>query len=435
MPVLFYGEAPVADIQASPAGPFLIYRDDWLKDRRAFPVSLSMPLIQTMWPPETALPWLMNLLPEGEPLRAMQRALGVAQEDVLSMISSTGGDLAGALRMGAPRPDGGDYRPIPGEAALETIIGELPRKPFLVGDDGVTMSLAGAQEKLPVAVIGDGLAIAVNGAPSTHILKPDNLRLPGSVQNEALCMILAARCGLRVAPVITGRAGERTYILVDRYDRQGRPEDGVDRRHQEDFCQALGRPPGAKYERNQVGTRGPSLAEMFNLVREHMTAVDINRLLDAVIFNIAIGNVDSHAKNYSILLTSGAAALAPLYDLMSGLPWGGITQNHAQAVGEQTRGRHIQARHWRRMAHACGLASAATVRRVGTVTGRLLVELDFAAAQVAAMPAGAGPMLELFVRNIRERVRLVGLNAQRDDDPAPDEGAAFRDEAFPSQTA
>jgi hypothetical protein len=78
--------------------------------------------------------------------------------------------------------------------------------------------------------------------------------------------------------------------------------------HQEDFCQALGRPPAAKYEFNGTGTRGPSIADMFALVRQHMTARDITRLLDAVIFNIAIGNVDSHAKNYSILLGSECSA-------------------------------------------------------------------------------------------------------------------------------
>ena len=432
MPDLFHEDTRVAEIRPTEAGPTLRYAEDWRSRPGAFPVSLSMPLSQAEWPPETALPWLMNLLPEGDPLRAMQRALGVAQEDVLAMIASTGGDLAGALRAGAPRPDGGDYRLIPGEAELETIIAELPSKPFLVGDDGVTMSLAGAQEKLPVALVGGGLAIPVNGAPSTHILKPDSARLPGSVQNEALCMILAARCGLSVAPVVTGRAGDRTYVLVDRYDRRGRAEDEVTRLHQEDFCQALGRPPGAKYERNQTGVRGPSLADMFALVREHMTAVDITRLLDAVIFNIVVGNVDSHAKNYSILLTADRPALAPLYDLMSGLSWDGVTQNHAQAIGDQTRGRHIQNRHWRRMAQACGLAPAATVRRVTALADRVLAELAAAAETVAAMPAGPGAMLDVFVEDIRNQARLVGRNAATDDDVAEDGGPAIRTEAYTS---
>src|SRR3546814_10265236 len=68
--------------------------------------------------------------------------------------------------------------------------------------------------------------------------------------------------------------------------------------------------------------------------------------------------------------------LAPLYDLMSGLAWTNITQNHAQAIGGQRRGRHIYGRHWRRMAEAAGLAARGTVQRVEQVTARLLRELD-----------------------------------------------------------
>lgn len=433
MPALFFADRLVAEIAPSASGPTLTYADGWRHSPEAFPVSLSMPVREEASPPEVVLPWLMNLLPEGEPMRAMQRALGVAQEDVLGLISATGGDLAGALRVGGPRVTHGDYRPVATPGALERIIEELPRKPFLVGDEGVTMSLAGAQDKLPVAVTDGEIAVPVNGAPSTHILKPDNPRLAGSVQNEALCMVLADRCRLPTAQVTTGQAGDRSYLLVERYDRQGGVGDVV-RLHQEDFCQALGLPPGAKYERSQIGVPGVSLAAMFALVREHMTAVDITRLLDAVIFNVAIGNVDSHAKNYSLLLSSAAPRLAPLYDLMSGLSWDGITQNHAQAVGGQVRGRHIQARHWRRMAEACGLAPAATVRRVIALTDRIQAEIAASAEAVATMPAGAGIHLDLFTKDILARATMVGRNAQRDDDAEEDAGPANRDEAFPSST-
>ena len=336
-----YEDRLVATISADAQGTRLAYADAWGSSADNFSVSLAMPIRPEPYEGNRVLPWLINLLPEGEPLRAMTRALGAAPEDVLGLIARTGNDLAGALSI-APQQLRGEqgYRPIPDAAALERIIEELPARPFLVGEDGVSMSLAGAQEKLPVAIINGQIAVPINGAPSTHILKPDNPRLPGSVQNEALCMVLARRIGLNVAPVTTGVAGERTYLLVERYDRTG-TGNNVRRLHQEDFCQALSRPPAAKYEFNGTGTRGPSIADMFALVRQHMTARDINRLLDAVIFNAAIGNVDSHAKNYSILLGPGAPQLAPLYDLMSGLAWTNITQNHAQAIGGQRRGRHI----------------------------------------------------------------------------------------------
>ncbi len=405
-----YENRLVAKISADARATRLAYDEAWLSSPDSFPVSLAMPNRPEPYDGEQVLPWLMNLLPEGEPLRAMTRALGAAPEDALGLIAQTGNDLAGALSIAPQQPRGEPgYRPIPDADALERIIEELPARPFLVGEDGVSMSLAGAQEKLPVAVIDGKIAVPINGAPSTHILKPDNPRLPGSVQNEALCMVLARRIGLNVAPVTTGVAGKRSYLLVDRYDRIGNGTN-VRRLHQEDFCQALGRPPAAKYEFNGTGVRGPTVADMFALVRQHMTARDITRLLDAVIFNIAIGNVDSHAKNYSILLGPGAPQLAPLYDLMSGLAWANITQNHAQAIGGQRRGRHIYGRQWRRMAQASGLAARGTVQRVEQVTARLLRELPAAVDEVAAMPVGS-TMLEVFAKEIEERATEVRAHA------------------------
>lgn len=426
---LFAGERAVATLAAGPDGPVLRYDAAWRAAADAFPVSLTLPLAAETHGPDAVVPWLMNLLPEGEPLRAMTRALGVARDDILGLIAETGRDLAGAIAIGEPRPGPppGEV-PIPDAAALARIIDDLPARPFLVGEAGVSMSLAGAQEKLPLCRTADGtLAIPVNGAASTLILKPDNPRLPGSVQNEALCMTLARRAGLPTAAVTTGVAGPRTYLLVERFDRlvaDGR----ILRRHQEDFCQALGRPPAAKYEHNRAGVKGPSLAEMFAVVRAHMTAREITGLLDAVIFNVAVGNVDSHAKNYSILLGPGRPELAPLYDLMSGLAWDNITQNHAQDIGGQARGRHVYGRHWRRMAEACGLAGPATVRRVQALTRRILAALPAARDEVAVMPAGPGALLGRFADAIAARVALVGEHAAipgpEDLEAAPDAAAA-----------
>lgn len=430
---LFAAERLVATVETAGGGPRLRYDPDWLEAPDTFPISLTMPQTAIEHGPTVAIPWLMNLLPEGEPLRAMTQALGVARDDILGLISELGRDLAGALTIGALRDgEAAGLVPLAQAGDLERIIEELPSKPFLVGDDGVSMSLAGAQEKLPLARSGDGLAIPIHGAPSTVILKPDNPRLAGSVQNEALCMVLARRCGLPVAPVATGLAGKRSYLLVERYDRAVRDGEVV-RLHQEDFCQALGRPPAAKYEHNRSGVKGPSLAEMFALVRAHMTAREITRLLDAAIFNIAIGNVDSHAKNYSVLLGPGRPTLAPLYDLMSGLAWANITQNHAQDIGGQQRGRHIYARHWRRMAEAAGLAGPATVRRVIQVAERIVAELPAAAAEVAAMPAG-GTMLDVFVGEIGARAALVAAHAREEGEDVGEQApeAATGDSAYPT---
>lgn len=427
---IYYGERLVAEVEATEGGIRAAYSQEWRDNPERFDMSLSLPIQEGPLEGAVLLAWLENLLPEGEPGYVFRQSLGVARGDILGQIEHTGGDLAGALRFGGQRSTAAaDYRIIETDEALERIINELPHKPFLVGDEGVSMSLAGAQDKLPVAVIGGRIAIPINGAASTHILKPDNQRLWGSVANEAMCMVLAERCGLNVAPVSIGRAGRREYLLVERYDRRGSAEAEVSRLHQEDFCQALSRPPSAKYENNLTGVRGPSIEEMVGLIRQHMTAREIIAFLDAVIFNIAIGNVDSHAKNYSILLGQNSTELAPLYDLMSGLDWDGITQNHAQKIGGERRGRYIYKKHWERLAQACGLGVTPTLKRVKQVCTRILKELPKAVEQVREM--GGHQMLDVFEASICARASLVMANADRDGSgPAPNvvaDGSARRE--------
>lgn len=410
---VFHGDQPVGDIRVGSDGPGFAYAADWLARPDAFPASVRMPLAAAPVPSGIITPWLANLLPEGAALSTAGRRLGVEPRDVVGMVEQIGRDVAGALSFGRPRPGAVPrHVPIPDEAALERIIEDLPRRPFLVGEDGVSMSLAGAQEKLPVARLPDGtLAVPTDGMPSTHILKPDNeARLFGSVQNEALCMVLARRAGLSVAAVTTGRAGARRYLLVTRYDREWRAGTWQ-RLHQEDFCQALGKPPAAKYQRNQTGVPGPGVADMFAVVRRHAPGQSILRLLDAVIFNVLICNTDAHAKNYSLLLLGRTRVeLAPLYDLTCAAAWDNMTKNLAQEIGGTSCGDQVTAKHWRRLAAEAGTSPAATRARVARMADRTEAQLGPAVDEVRAMPAGDHGMLNVFVDKIRARCRRVRAN-------------------------
>ncbi len=62
--------------------------------------------------------------------------------------------------------------------------------------------------------------------------------MPGTVANEAFCMKLAAILGLEVPQVEIRRVKDLDFYLVERFDRY-KTEHGVQRLHQEDFCQAL----------------------------------------------------------------------------------------------------------------------------------------------------------------------------------------------------
>lgn len=418
LPVYFEDQI-VGTISVDESAPRFAYDEAWVQRRNAFPISVTMPLTKTDVPEGLFQIWAANLLPEAEQLTIVGRQLGVSTNDIVALLETIGRDTAGALSFGAP---GGkhksDWHPVKNDADLERIIDELPRKPFLVGDDGVSMSLAGVQSKIAIAKGGAGdFYIPLNGSPSTHILKPDSDRLPGSVQNEAFCLSLARRCGLQVPEVSTGVVGKRSYLLIDRYDRKQEGE-VWGRLHQEDFCQILGKPPAAKYQGAKSGIAGPTLAQMINATRQHGLAQDVLAMLDHAIFNILACNTDAHAKNYAMFVTSGRARMAPLYDVMCARVYDGITRNLAQKIDNQNRGEHIAQRHWLRFARDAGLGKA-VLRRISTLANRVISQTETARQDVEAMAAGGHYMLAQICEAVAARGRaiLAGLEDDRTNDP------------------
>lgn len=395
-------------IDSSAEGPGFTYDAAWLDTPGAFPVSILMPLSPARIEPNIFLPWVQNLLPEGGQLRAIGTTLGAAADDVIGILNEIGRDTAGALSIGKPGSTSpADWRPVTSQKDLERILEELPSKPFLAGEDGVSMSLAGVQSKLGVALDGGGrICIPLNGSPSTHILKPDSTRLSGSVQNEALCLTLARRCGLSVPDVTTGTAGARRFFLISRYDRlllRGRWR----RLHQEDFCQALGKPPASKYEANQTGIKGPTAADMVALARRKMGAREILVLLDHLIFNVLACNTDAHAKNYSLMISGRGFDMTPLYDVMCAEAWDGITRNLAQTIAGKNRGEHLKRRHWEAFAQECGLNGRGLIARVRALAASVAREVAAAADAVSAMPAGPHPLMPVVVKAIEARARAM----------------------------
>jgi serine/threonine-protein kinase HipA len=401
---VFFEQRVVGAIEVDRDGPSFTYDANWIGLRGAFPISTTMPLKSERIAPDTFLPWAANLLPESEQLRTLKHLLGMAAGDVIGLLSAIGGDTAGALSIGQPgRTATVQWRPVGKPEDLERIIEELPNKPFLVGEEGVSMSLAGVQTKLAVAVDDAGrVCIPMNGSPSTHILKPDAPRLPGGVQNEAFCLTLARRMGIPTPDVTTGQAGKRSYLLMRRYDRTN--VGGRWRRlHQEDYCQALGKPPSAKYESNQTGVGGPTLKDMFEITRRYMLPTNIVRLLDMVVVNVLACNTDAHAKNYSIMIGAGGASLAPMYDVMCGEAWESVTKNLAQKIAGKSRGDRLKGTHWQGFARECGLNPKQVIDRVGVLAKSVIVEAGAAEAEVAAMPAGGHGILDQTRQAVERR--------------------------------
>ncbi|HJQ55711.1 MAG TPA: HipA domain-containing protein, partial [Vineibacter sp.] len=332
LPVYFDARL-VGHIEERRPGLAFTYVTSWLEAPAVFALSTTMPLRREPWPAEIATPWFANLLPEERQLEQIGRLLGHSPADVYALLEEIGRDTAGALSIGAPQPvEKAEYRALD-ETGLAHAIVRLPERPLLAGEEGVAISLAGAQSKLVVAVLDGGIHLPLRGAASTHILKPESEHLYATVENELLCMRLAERCQLRIARTSMGRAGDKRYLLVERFDRHTLADRNVRRGHQEDFCQALGLYPTQKYETRH----GPALVDLYRIVDRHARrpAWDRLALLDLVIFACCIGDTDRHGKNYSLKLTDGGPSLAPGYDLMSALAWDGSTRNLAMKIAGQ----------------------------------------------------------------------------------------------------
>ncbi|MDE2720035.1 type II toxin-antitoxin system HipA family toxin [Candidatus Palauibacter polyketidifaciens] len=353
--------------QPRPAALEFAYAEDWLRDDRAPALSASLPKRAEQYSRRECRPFFAGLLPEETQRDRVARSLGVSPLNDFALLDRLGGDVAGALQLLPPGESPTDlesgYSPQPlDDAALIEVLDRLPWRPLLAGEAGLRLSLAGAQSKLPVVTVDGRIAPPAPGQPTTHILKPAIPDFPHTTENEAFAMRLARSVGLDVASVEPRRVGDRTFLLVARYDRSTGTDGRVRRVHQEDFCQALGIPPEAKY----AGEGGPGLRDGFGLLRQVALrpAVDVLRLLDATIFNLIIGNADAHGKNFSLLYDAAGPRLAPLYDLVMTTEYPELSRALAMPIGGCARLAEMDSHRWKAFAQEMTLGLPLIRRRV-----------------------------------------------------------------------
>ncbi len=384
------------------------YNSSWLERADAIPLSRSLPLRPEAFRGKEARPFFAGVLPEEEPRRRIAAILGISERNDFAMLERIGGECAGAVSL-LPEGERLHKSTEPGcreltENDLARIVGELPRRPLMAGSDGIRLSLAGAQDKLPVVVKGRRISIPLDDTPSTHILKPEPERFPGLAANELLCLKLAEAAGLNIpaAEIIT--AGSKPCLLVARYDRTTDEQGRTVRIHQEDFCQALGLPPERKYQ--QEG--GPLLRDCIQLLRDWSTApvLDIRGLIDGLIFNTLIGNADAHGKNYSLLYLDRQRRLAPLYDLVSTLAWPELSTRFSMKIGRCKTLKEITPDHWQSMAKETGLSGPMVRERSRVFCEKTVAALNDIELEVRELDPDMTERISAIVR--RQALRLNG---------------------------
>ena len=341
------------------------YAESWLDDPLAQPLSHSLPLRPERFPERDCAPFFGGVLPEGRARSTLARMLGISEGNDFALLEAIGGECAGAVSLlppgQHPRDLKEDLREL-SEAEFAHLLTELPRRPLLAQTPDLRLSLAGAQDKIAIRMEEQRMFLPLGGTASTHIVKPAIPEYEGIVSNEAFCLDLATACGIDAARAEARSAAGINYLLVERFDRSRAADGDVTRIHQEDFCQAL----RVRSERKYQSEGGPNLRQCFRLAREVSTApvTDINRLLDAALFNVVIGNHDAHAKNLAWLRhRDGRTRLAPLYDLICTVAYPELSGRMAMRIGRQYASESISARDLSRFAKDADLSPSLVKHR------------------------------------------------------------------------
>lgn len=375
--------------------PILRYAESWIRSPQVRALSLSLPITRDREMRGKIVDhYFDNLLPDNPDIRRrIRERYSLKSADPFDLLEEIGRDCVGAVQLLPTdrKPDQwNEIAATPLSAAdvereLQAVRAPGPRGRSAEDADDVRISIAGAQEKTALLKMGGGWHRPRHATPTTHILKLPlgvigNFRgdFSNSVENEWLCSQFLHQLGLPVAHTEIAQFGAQKVLVVQRFDRRwvGVEKDAPDladfspgkgvwiaRLPQEDFCQATGRPPTLRYERDG----GPSANEILEIL-----ATGANARRDRASFLLAqltfwlLAATDGHAKNFSIHLMEGDAfEMTPLYDVLSAWPVIGNgahqlpIQDAKLALAVAGTNRHyklveIQPRHWQALAARIG---------------------------------------------------------------------------------
>ncbi|MGR8921751.1 MAG: HipA domain-containing protein, partial [Gammaproteobacteria bacterium] len=240
-------------------------------------------------------------------------------------------------------------------------------------------TLPGEFDKFPAVIEQRQVGVVLGQQATTHVIKPAKPGLRESVMNEAYCMALAEACGLPVAATRVVH-GQVSVLAVERIDRAGR--DWSHACHLEDFCQALGCPPGTRYEREG----GPRLADIAALVRRVSAApaLDLRALIRWSVFSYLVGFGAAHGKQLVLVHTPSGPRLGAFFGLYSTHVYPEMSYRMGFSIGAEDRPDWLGATRWREFAESIGVKPRYVVRQLAEMAGRL--------------PATAAAVAEAFQR-------------------------------------
>ena len=216
------------------------------------------------------------------------------------------------------------------------------------------LSLAGAQDKIPVLFKNNQYYLPQGAAPSTHIIKFELVDYKHIPIYEYFLAKLAESVNLPVVECCLKKCNREYFLLIKRYDRFFLGDNKIQRLHQEDFCQAL----GFGYDKKYQADGGPTFLDCYMLLQRtsKQPIKDVENLLKWQMFNFLAGNSDGHAKNLALIYQEIATvSLAPFYDLVCTRAIARLDVRLALAIGEEFVPGKVNKQHWINLGQECNI--------------------------------------------------------------------------------
>lgn len=256
-----------------------------------------------------------ELLPEGRMLSRLAQESGLEEHDVIGMLRNFGRDVAGALQIWDPDVPGEPKRPAlepQSSAGVASMLEQVRQNPLGNKLPSGKTSLPGVQDKIVLARTKEGWNRVVDGWPSTHILKPESRDHPTMIYDEEYGARFAKAVGLTTFSTWIEEFDDVPAVVIERYDRA--PDAPEGRIHQEDFNQVLGAASIQKYQKYGGRVSLERAALVFSSGGDRDS---LERLFRLVVVSVAVGNLDLHTKNISLLHgLDGSTSIAPAYDVV-----------------------------------------------------------------------------------------------------------------------
>lgn len=360
--------------------------------------------------------WFRQLLPDAAQCVRLAHRLGVTPGHEFALLAQLGQDCQGALSL---TRSGGESVPVPhgsqqplGDVDLARLAAALETGNAALEFDAPGCLLPGSRGQVPCVLAGEGVAL-VGGAgnTSTWVARLGREGLEAAVDNEALCMALAAELELPV-PASRHLPGTVPLLLTARLDRLESPGGIIRRRHIENFGQLAGLHPEQAYEREG----GLGVSDCADLVRRHSTApvLDLRALLRWLVYCFLAGIGQAHARHLFLVALPTGPRLAFGGGLLSTHVYPALSERMAMRIGGEDRPDWIRLARWLDMARELGVGRRYMLGLLEEMATALPRAAERAAATLgeAARTSALLPRILRLVAN-RARQTTIALAAER----------------------